>query len=690
MRDPLADVLGSIPPRRGTRIVHGAAAGVLADVALVPTARWQPGRTAAAMAEQLAGATPTHLWDCASPTGADVFDLVGGVDLEPSGGAVLERRAAGLYNGADFRSHRTIEMTDPGAICQAIDPADVDPGAGDFAMVVAFAAGKRPTDSAGLAGKLDGEGWALRLEVDGSLIFYFNDGTSTTALPLTGDHADGAWHVVVAYRIGEAVALYSDRTAVSTTTVVGLGSLVCGNVFALGSVEAYGAARAQIALAAYYVGEEAERFVGARSTVLAWWSSQVAGYGAGWTFARSGPSSSACDVDAATGAVVMIAAPSAPAWARMDGPSGPYGCQFATSYTPIVTYTDPANTDGWSRLGSPTVDVDVDDGPRYFRDAVRLGKSAGNDAGRLSMSVALTSGTTYHFGLWVRWDGGGPGTVGVDAGPVWRIRDAADATTLHELGTAVVGAWHWHVVTYTAATTATHRIQYLASVDTEDTAGDVLIQYAHGGAGVQPLPFAGLAAGTAPTSGTTTATVSIPVAGDAHRGDRGSLVVDAAALQGLPVAAAQRALLAVWDDGAGGDNARQLSLTPGGSTGPRARVEFFDGSTANPDQVTNEIASATWVAAHRWAMLWDIDTIPGVSGARTWMVERDGEGVAGGAGSHALLASFDGDTVEIGTPAPNSTAGSWVGAIQRARVLSLAVPGCSSPTGGAATPSAEI
>lgn len=693
MRDPLANVLGSIPPRRSTRLVHPAAAGVLVDVALTPTARWRPPSSAAAQAAALAGATPAHLWDVASPfaTGAGLVDLVGCVDLEPSGGALLERRAAGLYNGADFRSHRVVEFADVTAICQALASGYLDPDAAPFALVLAFAIGKRPAASSGLAGKLDGEGWALRIEADGSLVFYANDSATTTALPLTGDHADGAWHFVCCYRNGTTLGLYSDLTAPSSTTIAGLGSLACPGLFSLGSVEIYAPARAQLALAAYYEGSQVAPFIGGRSLALAWWADQVSGHGPGWTFARSGPSSSPCDLDDDGGAVLAIAASGAPAWIRMDGPSGPHGCLLGPAFTSLVAYSDPGDTAGWSRLGSPTVDVDVADGPRLFVDAVRLGKSSGNPAGRLSLSVALTAGTTYHFGIWVRWDGTGPGTVGVDAGPVWRVRDAADATTLHVLGTSTVGRWHWHVMTYTAATTATHRIQYLASVDTADTAGDVLVQYATGGTGAQPRLLAGLATGTAPTAGATSATTTIPTMGGAHRGDRGSIIVDAQALQGLPVAAAQRALVAVYDDGAGGDNARQLSLTPGKTSGPRARVEIFDGSVADPDQVTNELATATWRAAHRWALLWDRATIPGDGGGRTWLIELDGAGVAGGAGTHAIFASFDGDTVAIGTSAPGgSTAGPWLGGIQRARVLSTAVVGCSSPTGAVEASSPEI
>lgn len=695
MRDPLANVLGSIPPRRGTRIVHHADLGVLVDVALTPTARWRPAGSAAELAAELAGAVPAHLWDFASPiaTGAGLVDLVGGVNLEPSGGAVLERRAAGLFNGADFRSIRVVELTDIGPICAAATFDQLDPDAAPFAFALAFAIGKRPASSAGLAGKLDGEGWALRLEPSGNLTFYVNDSATITALPLTGDHADGAWHVAVVYRSGTTIGLYSDLTAPSSTTIVGLGSLACPGVFSLGTVEVYPSARAQLAFAAYYAGSSVAPLVGTggRAAALAWWADQVAGHGPGWAFARSGPSSSRYDTDAEGGAVVAIAAPGAPAWLRMDGPSGPHGALLGSSYTPITLYTDPADTAGWSRLGSPTVDVDVADGPRLFLDAVRLGKSTGNPTGRLSLSVALTAGTTYHFGIWVRWDGAGPGTVGVDAGPVWRIRDAGDATTLHVLGTSTVGRWHWHVVTYTAATTATHRIQYLASADTEDTAGDVLIQYASGGTGAQPRMFPGLAAGAAATTGATTATATIPTSGAAHRGDRGSILVDAVALDGLPVAAAQRALVAVYDDGAGGDNARQLSLAPGTTSGPRARVELFDGSVADPDQVTNEIATATWRTAGRWALLWDRAQIPGAGGGRTWMIERDGAGIAGGAGTHAIVASFDGDTLAIGTSAPGgSTAGPWIGGIQRARVLSGAVIGCSSPTGTAPSSSPEI
>ena len=686
MRDQLANVLGSIPPRQGSRLVHPATAGVLVDAALVPVARWRPARTAAEQAAQLLGATPSNLWDCASSaaTGAGLIDLVGGVDLENSGGAVLERPAVGLYNGADFRSHRVVEMTDPGAICQALDTNSLEPVTAPLALLIAFAIGKRPTTSTSLAGKLDGEGWALRVEANGNLVFYTNDSTTATALALSGDHADGAWHVAVVYRSGDALGVYSDLAGPSTTTVAGLGFLTCPGAFSLGSVEVYAAARAQLAAAAYYSGSQVAPFIGGRAAVLAWWADQVAGYGAAWSFARTGPASSSIDRSAAGDELVAIAASGAPSWIYMNGPSGPYGAQLGDAYTPIVAYTDPADTGGWSRLGSPDVTEDAADGPRLFLDAVRLGKTAGNPAGRLSLSVALTAGTTYHFGIWVRWDGGGPGTLGVDAGPVWRIRDAADATTLHVLGTAIVGRWHWHVVTYTAATTATHRIQYLASVDTADEAGDVLIQYATGGTGAQPRPFPGLAAGTAPTTGATIATITIPTTTAAHRGDRGSIIADAAALQGLPVAAAQRALVSVYNDGAGGDNLRQLSLTPGTTSGPRARVEFFDGSVADPDQVTSEIASATWRAAHRWAMLWDIDTIPGAGGGQTWMVEADGAGVAGGSGTQPLIASFDGDTVAIGTPAGASTAGRWIGGIQRVRVLSGAVIGCSSTGADAA------
>lgn len=139
-------------------------------------------------------------------------------------------------------------------------------------------------------------------------------------------------------------------------------------------------------------------------------------------------------------------------------------------------------------------------------------------------------------------------------------------------------------------------------------------------------------------------------------------------------------MIAVYDGRSAGDNARQLSLAPGTTSGPRARVELFQGTTADTDQVTGEIATATWLTAHRWALLWDRATIVGTTG-RTWSVEIDGAGIAGAAGSDAISASFDGDTVAIGSAAPGgSTAGPWIGGIQRARVLSTAVVGCSRPS----------
>lgn len=687
MRDPIANVLGSIPGARST-LRSLADTGVLVDALIVPVARWSPPATGPTFGALigLPSIAPAVAWDCASAADGGVVESLPGagltaVPLTPADAdALLERRGVGLYNGSDFRSFRVLEIAGATDFAASSSTA-VEPAAGEFALLFVFRAGARYGFTVGLAGKrAGGVGYALELDTDGTLRWTVSDGGAST-VALAGDHGDGAWHFVVAWRSGTGFGLYSDLTAAATGTDGGLGSLASAGVFRIGRPDASTpAAAAQYAIAAYFVGSAVSTIIAGRNALRAWWRDRVTAAPSSVTTARTGSSSasSVCDRDDEGGDVLAFVGTGAPAWLRMDGVSGPHGLQIAPAFTSILGTHDVGDSDvvggGWDRRDTPDVTLGAGDGPAGFRNAVRLSKTSGNPLGRLSHRVALVAGTKYHFAMRVKWDGGGPGDVGVDAGPIWRIRDADDTTTVAgPIGTSAVGGWAWHVITWTAASSADYQIQYLASKEDSDETGEVLVQYASGGEGYQPMPLPMLHKAAAAVGEATYCSIDFPAgSGLASRADRGALIVDAVALPGVPVALGtdQRVLASVSDSST--DNARQLGAS-GGTMGPKLHAEVFAGGVHEVDQATADIVPATWEATHRYALLWDL--AGGINGTTaTFQLEVDGANPIGSA--DAFTAAPDGDTVAVGLSVDGT--GWWVGGIQRVRVLALATSGSSA------------
>lgn len=661
MRDPIAPVLGRVTD--AAPIVETAERGPLIDLLFTPRVTWSEPATAAELAALIGVPTAlaSALWLGRDDGSGQLADEIGGISLYPDdSSAILEAPAFGFFDGRGMLSFIAAENV--GVSFLATSAAEFEPGAGDFGLLVVFRATQRPSAQRGLVGKASAAhaaGYGLYLESTGNLTWRVRGAGGDRTVTLAANHADGAWHFAALYKSGAAIGAYSDQVAEGTAGATG-DIATAADVFAVGSPRTdLAPTTAQHKLVTYLPGAAGAALAGQRAALLAWWAAHVSG----WTlvkptFTRASALGSTIGAHPDGGIALGIAGAGAPAWRWMPGDDGDFGIQLAPAFTSIVTHSDPADA-AWSRLDSAQAGWSISAlCPRGTKTATEISKIAGHPEGRLSIGVPMTSGLIYHFAIAVWWDGAGPGTLGVDAGPSLRIRDAADAATLAEIGTSVVGAWHWLILPpFTAPSTDTFKLQLLPSADSFDTTGAVLFAYATGGLGGSWQPFPGLAAGAGAASVATAIAYSAVDSGLIGRADHGELEVTA---QGdgmytgtLP---AERGLGSV---SGGGLASRRLSVTAARAL--RGLVTDGGGAT-DVDLASAAQAAATLAAIHRWRLRWErgggLD-----GGSNTVEVGNEDGGIA--ASATAIDAAGDPDTMTIGA---TSAGVPWLGGIARVRV----------------------
>lgn len=660
MRDPIAPVLGSI--RQPAPIVSPADAGLLFDALLAPAARWIDHATIAAFVEDLAVAGVVEegigeLWTFDESSSATLLLGKNGTALQPAVStavAIPGQRAVGLFNGIDFRSFRAAEVADDGAGFYAQTDGPISPGSADFALIYAFRIAQRVSVQSALIGHATHShtaGFCLYLETDGTLTWRVRGPSGDRTRTLAGNHADGAWHVVVmGKRTAEgttSIRLFSDLTDIASTSGA-IGNVnATGFSFAVGNVHGGtggNAAFAQAKLVAYLTGASAANIMD-MTAVRSWWSKRVTAAPPSIGYARTSSLSSQVGIDDAGGPVISIAGMGAPAYLYMPSEDGVFGMQWTPAFTSIVPSSNPAD---WGDVDDPDVTnqyASVDD-PRGVRHAVMLGKTGGNPTGRKTITVALTNAVVYHFAVFA-WS-----LQGVSE-PILRLRDAGDTTTIASatLPSSVAERWGQIVLTVTAPSTGNFELQLLGSSEGDDE-GWALFQYVSGGVGGSVHPIPALALGGSTTIGAALAINFPGPAGLIGRANAGRMEVTATMQGAISTLPAERGLANL----SAGSNARRLSVR----TTRNLRGTILDDAGATDLTVEANLTVDELGEVHRWGLEWANDVNP------TAMVTKDGVELEDD--STPIDAAANPDGLIIGT---TSFAGApWLGGISRVRIWS--------------------
>jgi hypothetical protein len=355
--------------------------------------------------------TPTSLWDLNEAAG-NAMDRVASNDLTPVNAPLQAQIALGFWDGATMDGQRAVEFSDGSN--ESLDAA----GAGvfdfdavtSFAFMIVFRVAKLPVATRSLLGKrlsiAPFTGYELAITSAGHLQATLDDGVAAPQLATIAiDHGDGAWHcaLLVVDRNANNLGLWSDRGADGTNPLT-VGSLSNAAIFALGQGAALSAAHSQISLGIAWTAANAQGM--GQADVDAFWThgddptglltdkshasvlGNVIGYSAGF-----GTYLGEMSVDD-----VLLGYNANLSNVNQLGLRCTPDVQNLLAYSDDFTQWTPTNITVGSSFAN------LDDSPRYFREAMKLTATANNGyVERLYTTIASTDYAQYVF---IRRSGG--------------------------------------------------------------------------------------------------------------------------------------------------------------------------------------------------------------------------------------------------------------------------------------------
>lgn len=210
-------------------------------------------------------ANADHEWYFQEASG-NVLDQIASKDLTVAGTVFYSQTAVGVWDGADYFSRDAVEIMQTGQVERVSDQTFMDTDGTTsvgFRLVFRHAGPGVTTRTIAYKKNNATNGYELRTSgSSGNLSFTYNGSLGSTAITLTGNHSDGAWHYVdcVIDATASEVRARSDLSSPAAGDISGDGSASSATDFGFGDwgIGSNTLDNLQITYAAALIGADAE------------------------------------------------------------------------------------------------------------------------------------------------------------------------------------------------------------------------------------------------------------------------------------------------------------------------------------------------------------------------------------------------------------------------------------------------
>lgn len=434
------------------------------------------------------GTVPSSLWlyNQAAGTSQPLPDETGFANLTATGTIYNGRSLVGLWGGSTYEDLIGGEYPDWLANYAAANTSIYDfDAATSFAFLTVFRFNWTAAVR-GILGKIDtgvAQGYRLETATNGTISWSVVSSVGgTVARSIAGNHADGAWHYVIAGidRTAQLINAFSDLNAGGTAGIGAIGTFTNAVAFRDGRARdnTFSMPGHRLFTAAF-TGAAAEALLTAgKAAADAWWARMttrslpnIA------TYTRATPISTQVYFrsGAQLGERVATFAPNEVAYGWRLGYQHDtrIGLLGDPSVTNLLTNSDPSLT-GWTNVNATSVTAfntnpasvpAALDNPRGSRWGVEITRTAAG--GNRYASVNLTNGTVYTFSVWLS-------NQNQTFIPRLRITDSTGAVVLATQICPVFPSTEWKRCSITATANATASFRFEIHPDDPANAGGVV------------------------------------------------------------------------------------------------------------------------------------------------------------------------------------------------------------------------